>query len=177
MSLKQYCLKRNFKSTPEPEPKLKEAPEKRFVIQKHTASHIHYDLRLEMKDIKSGQVVLKSWAIPKNIPLTKETKRLAIQTEDHPVEYLSFEGIIPRGNYGAGKVEIIDQGHWGFLKGSFEEGKMSFNLLGDKFKGRYTMILTDGLNVKFKKFSQKHLAENKEKNKYWLIWRRGTDIF
>ncbi len=183
MSLIQYRLKRNFKETKEPKPAARKTSEQRFVIQKHDASHLHYDFRLEMKDEKNGKVVLKSWAVPKNLPLTKEIKHLAIQTEDHPVDYVDFEGEIPEGNYGAGTVEIWDEGKWGMINGSFEEGKLSFNLLGEKVKGRYIMILTKGFNNKQKKFSQKHLIEDeqeekktKDKNKYWLIWRKGEEI-
>jgi DNA ligase D-like protein (predicted 3'-phosphoesterase) len=187
MSLIQYRLRRDFKKTKEPKPRTKKVSERRFVVQEHKASHLHYDFRLEIKDEKTDKVVLKSWAIPKNIPTTKEIKHLAIQTEDHPVDYLSFEGEIPVGNYGAGTVEIWDKGKWGMEKGSLEEGKLSFNLFGEKLKGRYAIILTKGLNSKFKKFSRDHLKEDQEEknknketqsdNKYWLIWRKGDELF
>lgn len=106
MSLTKYKQKRDFKKTSEPEGKLKKTKIKKLIytIQKHNASHLHYDLRLEMNG------VLKSWAIPKIPPKTKGVKRLAIQTENHPLGYEKFEGEIPEGNYGAGKVKIWDSG-------------------------------------------------------------------
>ncbi len=178
MSLIQYRLRRDFSRTSEPRPVEESGfSGQRFVIQKHQASVSHYDFRLEMKDEESKSVVLKSWAVPKNLPLTKEVKHLAIQTEDHPVSYLGFAGKIPAGNYGAGEVKIWDQGKWGLGRGSLEEGKLAFNLFGKKIKGRYQMILTSGLNQKFRHFSHRHLEEDTEKDrqesKYWLIWRKG----
>ncbi|MEM2375349.1 MAG: DNA polymerase ligase N-terminal domain-containing protein, partial [Candidatus Bathyarchaeia archaeon] len=105
MSLEEYFRKRDFSKTPEPRggEGTKPSEGRIYVIQKHAASHLHYDLRLE----KDG--VLKSWAIPKEPPTTKGIKRLAVQTEDHPIEYADFEGVIPEGEYGAGTVEIWDR--------------------------------------------------------------------
>ncbi len=170
MSLVEYKKKRDFGKTNEPVP-LKEAKinQQRFVIQKHNASHLHYDFRLEMEDDDSKEIILKSWSIPKNIPLESNQKHLAIETEDHPVEYIDFEGEIPPGNYGAGKVEIWDKGKWGLMKGSFKEGRISFNLLGKRIKGRFIMVKTKMGGPKEKSFAQ-------PKN-YWLIWRKGEDIF
>jgi len=163
MSLIRYRLKRNFLETKEPTPeKSLKQNKQRFVIQEHHASNLHYDFRLEMND-NDDSVVLKSWAIPKNIPLTKGTKHLAIQTEDHPVEYLDFEGEIPEKNYGAGKVIIWDKGIWGLMKGSLKENRLSFNLHGDKIKGRYIMIKTKNIN------------KDKKNNNYWLIWKKEDD--
>ena len=167
MSLIEYRLKRNFRKTSEPKPGVKKTSGQRFVIQKHESSHLHYDFRLEMKEEETGKVVLKSWVIPKNIPLEKQVKHLAVQTEDHPVEYLDFEGEIEKGNYGAGTVEIWDQGKWGLMNGSYKEGLMAFNLLGEKIKGRYQMIRTKGLGKK---------SSPKDKKQYWLIWRRGDEL-
>jgi len=103
MSLKKYWKKRNFAKTTEPRGEMK-MNGNIYVIQKHAATHLHYDLRLEMDG------VLKSWAIPKEPPIATNIKRLAVQVEDHPIEYANFEGTIPEGEYGAGTVEIWDKG-------------------------------------------------------------------
>ncbi|MBS7634982.1 hypothetical protein KEJ34_05770 [Candidatus Bathyarchaeota archaeon] len=107
-----------------------------YVIQRHAASHLHYDLRLE----KDG--VLKSWAIPKEPPTIKGVKRLAVQTEDHPVEYANFEGVIPEGEYGAGKVEIWDSGTFNVEK--WDENEIIVHIHGEKLKGRYCLIRFKG---------------------------------
>lgn len=137
MSLDEYLKKRNFSRTPEPYRDIQagERPhggERIYVVQKHAASHLHYDLRLE----RDG--VLKSWAIPKEPPKTKGVKRLAIQTEDHPIEYASFEGVIPEGEYGAGKVEIWDRGTFDVEEWSDE--KIIVHIYGEKLRGRYCII-------------------------------------
>jgi len=134
MSLKEYKKKRNFKETSEPEAKEKNGDEKRFVIQEHWASHHHFDFRLEMEG------VLKSWAVPEGIPEDKKVKRLAIQTEDHPVDYINFEGEIPEGQYGAGKVEIFDKGHYELEE--IDRGKIIFRIRGEKIQGKYALIRT-----------------------------------
>jgi len=135
MSLKQYKQKRNLKKSGEPKPIVKKTKSKKiFVIHEHHATHLHWDLRLEMNG------VLKSWAVPKQPPRTKGTKRLAIQVEDHPLEYATFKGTIPEGQYGAGKVEIWDKGTYDILE---KTGKsMKFTLHGKKLEGNYVLVKT-----------------------------------
>lgn len=105
-----------------------------FVIHRHEASHLHWDLRLEIDG------VLKSWAIPKEPPTEKGTKRLAIEVEDHPLDYANFKGTIPEGNYGAGKVEIWDKGDLEIIKKTPRE--IEFKLSGKKMKGNFVLIKT-----------------------------------
>ena len=135
MSLTQYKQKRNLKKSGES--KIRRAPKAQhpiYVIQKHKATNLHYDLRLEMNR------VLKSWALPKPPPKTKSTKRLAIQVEDHPLSYATFEGTIPEGNYGAGKVEIWDSGTYELL--DKDKKKIEIKITGKKLKGNYVLIKT-----------------------------------
>jgi DNA ligase D-like protein (predicted 3'-phosphoesterase) len=136
MSLSQYKSKRKFSQTPEPAGKVKiSKPAKLiFVIHRHEASHLHYDLRLEIDG------VLKSWAVPKEPPIKKEEKRLAIQVEDHPLEYTTFHGVIPEGNYGAGEVKIWDKGTYELE--SKKPKKIVVNFHGKKLKGKYVLIKT-----------------------------------
>lgn len=136
MSLKDYNKKREFSKTPEPKGKSKKSSEEKiFVIHEHHASHLHWDLRLEMDG------VLKSWAVPKQPPLKKGLKRLAIQVEDHPYSYKDFEGTIPEGNYGAGTVKIWDNGTYNLIKKNKKEIEVEF--YGKKVKGKYILIKTN----------------------------------
>src|SRR5678809_1119908 len=150
MSLTQYKKKRSFKKTPEPEGK-KKSPSKsklRFVVQKHDATQLHYDFRLEMEG------VLKSWAVPKGPSLNPDDKRLAMMVEDHPYDYRTFEGNIPEGNYGAGTVMVWDEGTYTAAEGTFtskaamdkelrqqlRKGKIKFTLSGKKLKGMFALV-------------------------------------
>lgn len=133
MALEDYNKKRNFKKTSEPRGSVKKSEGDRiFVIQKHHASHLHYDLRLEMNG------VLKSWAVPKEPPAKEGIKRLAVETEDHPLQYANFEGIIEEGLYGAGTVEIWDKGTYSAEK--IDEKEILIELNGKKLTGNYALI-------------------------------------
>ncbi len=138
MTLSKYKQKRDFAKTPEPKPGRQSTPGKfpAFVIQKHAARRLHYDLRLEMDG------VLKSWAVPKEPTLDTSIKRLAVQVEDHPLAYQKFEGTIPEGNYGAGKVEIWDRGNYSPLSGGLRQGHLKFVLDGTKLKGGFALVKT-----------------------------------
>lgn len=134
MSLKKYQQKRNFKKTPEPAVAGRVSKSKHlYIIQKHAASHLHYDFRLEMDG------VLKSWAVPKGPSLDPQVKRLAVQVEDHPVSYGSFEGIIPHGQYGGGTVMLWDKGKWE-PDGDYKKGDITFILKGEKLKGAWKLV-------------------------------------
>lgn len=135
-SLKAYREKRDFRSTPEPKGGGKTAKGRRYVIQKHDARSLHYDLRLELDG------VLKSWALPKGPSLDPGDKRLAVRTEDHPVEYAGFEGVIPEG-YGAGTVLLWDRGEWepeSDAEEGLEKGELKFALKGERLKGGFALV-------------------------------------
>ena len=142
MSLTKYNEKREFTQTPEPEGKaVKKNKAPIFVVQRHKASRLHYDFRLEMEG------VLKSWAVPKGPSLNTKDKRLAMMVEDHPVSYATFAGIIPEGNYGAGIVEVWDNGTYqlspeqeGTGIEGIESGSLKFILQGKKLKGQFALI-------------------------------------
>ena len=153
MSLSIYNSKRHFNETPEPKGKNKSSKGSlRFVIQKHDASHLHYDLRLEMEG------VLKSWAVPKGPSVNPDDKRLAMMVEDHPYDYRDFEGIIPEGNYGAGTVIVWDEGYYEpiesdnlsrkekekILLHQLHSGNIKIVFHGEKLKGEYALFLMKG---------------------------------
>lgn len=147
MALKDYHNKRKFDETSEPKGKTKKSKEKLiFVIQRHAASRLHYDFRLEMEG------VLKSWAVPKGPSLDPKDKRLAMMVEDHPYDYKDFEGNIPEGNYGAGQVEVWDSGTYEPLEENsklsdekellreLHAGSLKFILHGKKLKGEFALV-------------------------------------
>ena len=155
MSLDEYQRKRRFEGTPEPPPKLEKESQHRFVVQRHDATRLHYDFRLEMEG------VLKSWAVPKGPSLDPADKRLAMQVEDHPVSYFDFEGTIPEGNYGAGTVMVWDVGKWEPLspipvKGEYvpgtekeaitmlAKGDLKFRLKGKRLNGDFALVRIKG---------------------------------
>jgi bifunctional non-homologous end joining protein LigD len=156
MSLKEYTRKRDFHKTREPSARAsKQKAGHRFVIQKHEASHLHYDFRLELGG------TLKSWAVPKGVPYDKGEKRLAMQTEDHPLAYIDFEGTIPKGQYGGGTVMVWDQGTFEPLSQTpakdLVNGKLHFVLHGTKLEGEWYLV---------------RLREEHQ----WLLIRGGHDL-
>jgi bifunctional non-homologous end joining protein LigD len=146
MSLRTYREKRRFDVTPEPRgaarPKARRAKRLHFVVHKHRASHLHYDLRLE------SDGVLHSWAVPKGPSLDPGVKRLAMMVEDHPVEYRAFEGTIPEDEYGGGTMMMWDRGTWEpedpAVARSIARGELKFVLHGDKLRGSWVLVRTGG---------------------------------
>src|SRR5688500_15566001 len=144
MGLVEYRRKRHFNKTPEPRGNVKPKSPKsalRCVIQKHAAGRLHYDFRLELEG------VLKSWAVPKGPSLDPSVKALAVHVEDHPIEYGTFEGTIPQGEYGGGTVMLWDRGKWepeADARKDYERGKLTFQLYGEKLQGRWTLIRMGG---------------------------------
>ena len=146
MTLKDYRKKRDFEITPEPQgnKEARQSPDKSLacVIQKHQASHLHYDFRLEWNG------VLLSWAVPKGPSLDPSVKSLAMRVEDHPVEYGGFEGVIPEGEYGGGTVMVWDRGTWTpevpDVDAALVKGDLKFTLHGAKLKGSWVLVRTRG---------------------------------
>lgn len=166
MILKKYKEKRDFKKTAEPKGKSKKIKDDLiFVVQKHSATNLHYDFRLELDG------VLKSWAVPKGPSLNPKEKRLAMMVEDHPFDYKDFEGVIPEGNYGAGEVIVWDKGTYHsietddrkesipLLKKGLEKGDLKITLHGEKLNGQFALV-----NMK------------KPKQNAWLLIKKKDDF-
>lgn len=163
MALKEYKAKRDFTRTREPsgEPRtLRRARQLIFVVQKHAASHLHYDFRLEMEG------VLKSWAVPKGFPTKRGDRRLAIEVEDHPFNYKDFEGTIPKGNYGAGTVMVWDRGTYDVFGteplAALREGKLHVKLNGKKLIGEWTLV--------------RMRPRDENAKPQWLLLKSGADL-
>ncbi len=159
MGLKEYQGKRQFEKTPEPRGKTFRTNRSSFVVHKHAASRLHYDFRLELDG------VLKSWAVPKGPSLYPSLKRLAVQVEDHPVEYGSFEGTIPKEEYGGGTVMVWDRGQWvpqGNPQHSYNRGRLKFLLKGQKLKGGWSLVRMGG-------------AKSKEEKNWLLIKEKDSE--
>ncbi|MBV9007593.1 MAG: non-homologous end-joining DNA ligase [Verrucomicrobia bacterium] len=152
--LAEYEAKRDFRKTSEPAAGLPrrsaQGSRRRFVVQKHAASHLHYDFRLEMHD------VLKSWAVPRGLPLKEGETHTGFQTEDHTVEYLEFEGIIPQGEYGGGTVMVWDIGTYEVVDGNYWKGALRVYLTGKKLKGEWML----------------NRLESEDKKTRWLLQRK-----
>ena len=139
--LARYREKRSASATSEPFGGARPGGDRRFVVQKHRASSLHWDLRLEMDG------VLVSWAVPRGPSPNQADKRLAVHVEDHPLEYADFEGVIPEGSYGAGPSIVWDRGIWTAVEDPHEgmrKGKLLFDLKGYKLRGRWTLVKTKG---------------------------------
>lgn len=157
--LADYDAKRDFERTKEPPAKLRKRSKHRFVIQKHAASHLHYDFRLEIGG------TLRSWAVPKGPPFAHAEKRLAMEVEDHPVSYIDFEGTIPEGQYGGGTVMVWDHGTFEALTETpaedLDNGKLHFVLHGEKLEGEWYLVRT---------------KRGRGERKQWLLIRGGDDM-
>ena len=170
MPLDKYRRMRDFTKTPEPAGDPSAAGTGRFVVQRHRATRLHYDFRLEIDG------VLASWAVPKGPTLDPGIRRMAVHVEDHPIEYFDFEGVIPKGQYGAGDVIVWD---WGTFepeaptldpKRSIEDGELKFTLQGEKLKGRFTLVRTSGRGG-----GARGAFEDDEGEQWLLIHKRGPD--
>src|SRR5881394_3891392 len=159
MALEEYKRKRRFAETPEPAGTVEKKSQHRFVVQKHRATRLHYDFRLEMDG------VLLSWAVPKGPSLDPADKRLAMHTEDHPIEYGDFEGVIPPKQYGAGTVMVWDRGTWtpkADPEEGYAKGRLKFELDGEKLKGGWNLVRSR---------SGKYGGENS-----WLLFKEADEF-
>lgn len=163
MGLGDYKRKRDFRASSEPKGRKKTTKRRKtaasFVIQKHDASRLHYDFRLEMEG------VLKSWAVPKGLPWIKGEKHLAVEVEDHPVDYADFEGIIPRGQYGGGTVMVWDSGTYEVEGGkepmkALRSGRLTLRMDGEKARGEWTLIR----------------IRSSESKPQWLLMKTGAAV-
>jgi bifunctional non-homologous end joining protein LigD len=175
MALTVYNKKRNFKNTPEPKDGGTKKGSFRFVVQRHDASHLHYDFRLELGG------VLKSWAVPKGPSMNPTDKRLAVMVEDHPVSYINFEGEIPKGNYGAGTVEVWDKGAFFPVDEELEKiserqalmalkkGELKIFLKGEKLEGGFVLVRLHN--------DEKNWLLIKHKDEYAVKTKYNPEIF
>src|SRR3954468_3913981 len=150
--LTEYSRKRDFARTSEPPPQVIDDTTGQFVVQKHDARRLHYDLRLELDG------VLKSWAVTRGPSLVPGEKRLSVHTEDHPLKYIDFEGVIPAGQYGGGTMIVWDQGRWipeGDPHADYARGRLTFTLEGERLKGKWHLVRTRG--------------KPGERNEQWLL--------
>jgi bifunctional non-homologous end joining protein LigD len=161
--LAAYQAKRDFRRTPEPSGRVRRRPptgSQRFVVQRHRARRLHYDLRLEVGG------VLASWAVPKGPTLDPGARRLAVHVEDHPLDYFDFEGVIPEGEYGAGDVIVWDWGTWEPADGDDPEGaiaagELHFDLHGEKLRGRFVLVRT---------------KTNRDGKESWLLLHKNDEV-
>src|SRR5215470_17180333 len=162
MTLAKYKSKRTLANTPEPAGGKPGGAQLQFVVQKHDATRLHYDFRLEMEG------VLKSWAVPKGFPTKRSDRRLAVQVEDHPIEYGGFEGTIPEGSYGAGTVMLWDSGGYEVSGDdpprALREGKLHLVLHGKKLKGEWTLV------------RMRPREGDDEDKPQWLVLKSGSDV-
>src|SRR5215207_5499505 len=159
MGLQEYKRKRDFKKTSEPAGRVEKEKGNSFVIQKHAATRLHYDFRLEMEG------VLRSWAVPKGPSLDPGEKRLAVHVEDHPLDYGGFEGTIPKGEYGGGTVMLWDRGTWEPLddpQQGLKKGRLHFRLNGKRLKGGWALIRMP--------------PRGKEKRENWLLVKERDEF-
>jgi len=157
--LAKYRAKRDFTQTSEPSGRAKVRPltHPRFIVQKHAATRLHYDLRLELDG------VFKSWAVTRGPSLDPHDKRLAVEVEDHPLDYGDFEGTIPKGQYGGGTVQLWDRGYWegDHPHQSLQKGELKFTLYGEKLRGGWVLV--------------RMRDHNRGKRKNWLLIKRSDD--